>query len=91
MCLEVLLAVPGAMNGANESPAAEFFEAHADIGPGDFEVGYDFVGREGRAGEIEERMNLCHRAVDPPLVAHLSPVEDELTHDRGNFHIFSNY
>lgn len=62
MCREVALAIPG----ANESPATGFFEAHARIGPGDFKVGDDLVGREGHAGEIEERMNLCHRTVDPP-------------------------
>src|SRR5262249_20249160 len=41
------------------------------------ERGRDGLGGERPLGQVQQRVNLADRAIDPPLPAHVAPMQDE--------------
>jgi hypothetical protein len=69
------------------------------IAPAYFEIGHDFVRRQGALAGHEQGMDLRHGAINAPGAAHRAPLGDELI-ARGRegimgfgflAHIFSKY
>src|SRR5687768_16833144 len=71
---------------ADDAPVLKFLQAGRDVRSRDAERIGDFFGVERAWREVEQRVDLADRAVDPPPLAHLAPVEDELLHEGGQFH-----
>ena len=69
--------VSGQVNQPDYAPTLEFFKAGAHVGTGDFQDLLDLLGVERFRRQVEQRVNLGHRAIDAPLGTHLTPVEDE--------------
>jgi hypothetical protein len=65
------------MDSPDDPVALKLLEAGGDVGAGEAKLFDNIVGGKGALGQIEEGVDLRHRAVDTPLRAHLAPVEDE--------------
>src|SRR5579884_12211 len=76
--LVVLLAVPAEMNGIDQSPVLQFAQACTHIGAGKGQRRGDVFRVQWLAGQVKERMDLCHRPVHSPPRAHFSPQSHKL-------------
>ena len=65
------------VQASDDAPLAERPQAHADIAAADVEAFHHIIGAEGNGGDVEQRMDLGHGAVDAPCLAHLAPAADE--------------
>src|SRR6185312_6035057 len=77
-CLEMIALVAHHMGKLDDAPALQFFETVTDVRAGNVQRLTDFLGIQGLLRDVKQRMNLRHSAVDSPLRAHFTPMQDEL-------------
>src|SRR5438105_4793754 len=76
------------MNSFDNTPPFQLAQTGADVGTGDGECVGDFFCVQWFWGQVEQCVNLSDSAVDAPLRAHFTPVEDKFLLDRAQgFHV----
>ncbi len=61
----MIAAVAEHVRDTHDSPAFELAQAVAHVGAGHRKHGGDMLGRQGLGREVEQRMDLRNRAIDP--------------------------
>ena len=74
---EPVASVANDVDATNDAPGDQLAQAGRDVRSAHVEQRADFFCIERRRGDEQERMNLGHRPVDAPSLAHLAPVKHE--------------
>jgi hypothetical protein len=62
---------------AHQAPGLQLLQAHADVAAAELQRLGDLVGVQRLGRDVDQRVDLPHRAVDAPAAAHLAEVADE--------------
>src|SRR5262249_30215054 len=76
--LVMLAPVPFDRNPSDQVPGQKLFDRVGDVRTCETELVCDGLRSERTLRQIEQGMDLAHRAVHPPMPAHIAPLQDEL-------------
>ena len=78
LSLEELLSFTFADDTSYEAPSCQLPEIRVGVAPADLKIRHDVVRAEWSGADHEQRVDLCHRAVDTPRAPQRTPLGDEL-------------
>jgi hypothetical protein len=61
----------------DQIPSQQLLDRVGNVGTSHAQFLGDIVRGEGILRQIEQAVNLAHRSVDAPLIAHVAPMQDE--------------